>query len=81
MLMTLSCTLHFQGFPTAKPECLITQHAKDALKDFLKHGEFGRTEVGEKDEVIFITKSVPNHIFIILVKIKSSDRISFLIPC
>lgn len=46
-----------------KPESLITQHAKDALKDFLKHGEFGRTEIGEKDEVNSSHK-LSNHISI-----------------
>ncbi|XP_053608067.1 probable isoaspartyl peptidase/L-asparaginase CG7860 [Plodia interpunctella] len=39
-----------KGFQTVKPESLISEHAKQALSDFLKHGEFGKTEIGEKDE-------------------------------
>lgn len=42
---------NFQGFSTVSPESLISPHAKDALKNFLKHGEFGRTEIGIEDEV------------------------------
>ncbi|XP_030028791.1 probable isoaspartyl peptidase/L-asparaginase CG7860 [Manduca sexta] len=39
-----------KGFPTVPPESLISENAKQALKDFLKHGEFGRTEIGIMDE-------------------------------
>ncbi|XP_028178034.1 probable isoaspartyl peptidase/L-asparaginase GA20639 [Ostrinia furnacalis] len=39
-----------KGFETIPPESLISQNAKDALQKFLKHGEFGRTEIGIKDE-------------------------------
>ncbi|KAI8436069.1 hypothetical protein MSG28_004182 [Choristoneura fumiferana] len=39
-----------KGFETVPPESLITQQAKDALQNFLKHGEFGRTEIGLQDE-------------------------------
>ncbi|KAJ2945991.1 hypothetical protein O0L34_g4910 [Tuta absoluta] len=39
-----------KGFKTVPPESLISQHAKDALQKFLKHGEFGRTEIGTSDE-------------------------------
>ncbi|CAH2106271.1 unnamed protein product [Euphydryas editha] len=38
------------GFSTVPPESLISENAKNALNDFLKHGEFGRTEIGIKDE-------------------------------
>ncbi|KAL0893184.1 hypothetical protein ABMA27_014799 [Loxostege sticticalis] len=39
-----------KGFQTIPPESLISKNAKDALQNFLKHGEFGRTEIGVKDE-------------------------------
>ncbi|KAM3961105.1 putative isoaspartyl peptidase/L-asparaginase CG7860 isoform 2-T2 [Aphomia sociella] len=39
-----------KGFPMVDPLLLISPHAKEALEDFLKHGEFGRTEIGTKDE-------------------------------
>ncbi|XP_052759331.1 probable isoaspartyl peptidase/L-asparaginase CG7860 [Galleria mellonella] len=35
-----------KGFHTVDPKSLISPHAKKALEDFLKHGEFGRTEIG-----------------------------------
>ncbi|XP_045448522.1 probable isoaspartyl peptidase/L-asparaginase GA20639 [Melitaea cinxia] len=38
------------GFSTVPPESLISENAKNALNDFLKQGEFGRTEIGVKDE-------------------------------
>ncbi|XP_050346064.1 probable isoaspartyl peptidase/L-asparaginase GA20639 isoform X2 [Nymphalis io] len=38
------------GFPMVPPESLISENAKNALCEFLKHGEFGRTEIGLKDE-------------------------------
>ncbi|XP_046959528.1 probable isoaspartyl peptidase/L-asparaginase GA20639 [Vanessa cardui] len=38
------------GFPTVPPESLISENAKSALAEFLKHGEFGRTEIGLRDE-------------------------------
>lgn len=33
------------------PESLISDNARHALEEFLKHGEFGRTEIGMKNEV------------------------------
>ncbi|XP_049868917.1 probable isoaspartyl peptidase/L-asparaginase GA20639 [Pectinophora gossypiella] len=39
-----------KGFKTVPPESLISENAKNALDKFLKHGEFGRTEIGTKDE-------------------------------
>ncbi|CAH2037298.1 unnamed protein product, partial [Iphiclides podalirius] len=35
-----------KGFQPVPPESLISDNAKAALNDFLKHGEFGRTEIG-----------------------------------
>ncbi|XP_022128779.2 probable isoaspartyl peptidase/L-asparaginase GA20639 isoform X2 [Pieris rapae] len=39
-----------KGFQTVPPESLISENAKHALEEFLKHGEFGRTEIGLKNE-------------------------------
>ncbi|XP_049699461.2 probable isoaspartyl peptidase/L-asparaginase GA20639 isoform X1 [Helicoverpa armigera] len=39
-----------KGFKTIPSESLISEHAKKALQHFLEHGEFGRTEIGPKDE-------------------------------
>ncbi|XP_075973692.1 putative isoaspartyl peptidase/L-asparaginase CG7860 isoform X2 [Anticarsia gemmatalis] len=39
-----------EGFPPVPPESLISEHAKQALKNFLEHGDFGRTEIGSSDE-------------------------------
>ncbi|XP_035432310.2 probable isoaspartyl peptidase/L-asparaginase GA20639 isoform X1 [Spodoptera frugiperda] len=39
-----------KGFKPIPPESLISENAKRALDRFLKHGEFGRTEIGPKDE-------------------------------
>lgn len=33
------------------PESLISGIAREALRKFLKHKEFGRTEIGPEDEV------------------------------
>lgn len=46
----------FQGFETVPRDSLISPHAKNALEQFLKHGEFGRTEIGTSD--------VPTYLFI-----------------
>ncbi|CAK1596308.1 unnamed protein product [Parnassius mnemosyne] len=35
-----------KGFQTVPPESLISENAKAALNEFLKRGEFGRTEIG-----------------------------------
>ncbi|CAK1547273.1 unnamed protein product [Leptosia nina] len=39
-----------KGFATVPPDSLISDNAKHALEEFLKHREFGRTEIGVKDE-------------------------------
>ncbi|XP_069358533.1 probable isoaspartyl peptidase/L-asparaginase CG7860 isoform X2 [Maniola hyperantus] len=39
-----------KGFTTVPPESLISENAKKALEEFLQHGEFGRTEIGMKNE-------------------------------
>lgn len=39
-----------KGFELISPESLISESAKEALKDFLEHGDIGRTEIGVKDE-------------------------------
>lgn len=38
-----------QGFKTVPPESLISENAKKALENFLKHGDFGRTEIGPQE--------------------------------
>lgn len=47
--------LSSQGFQTIPPESLIIENAKEALKHFLEHGDFGRTKIGPKDEVRIIS--------------------------
>ena len=39
-----------KGFEPVPPESLISENAKQALDNFLKHGVFGRTEIGVQDE-------------------------------
>ncbi|XP_072931892.1 probable isoaspartyl peptidase/L-asparaginase GA20639 [Epargyreus clarus] len=39
-----------KGFPTVPHESLISANAKSALEEFLQSGEFGRTEIGTKNE-------------------------------
>ncbi|XP_039754474.1 probable isoaspartyl peptidase/L-asparaginase GA20639 isoform X2 [Pararge aegeria] len=39
-----------KGFTTVPPESLISENAKNALEEFLQHGELGRTEIGMKNE-------------------------------
>ncbi|CAB3229951.1 unnamed protein product [Arctia plantaginis] len=39
-----------KGFQPIPSESLITEHAKEALENFLKHGDHGRTEIGSPDE-------------------------------
>lgn len=39
-----------KGFKTIPPESLITENAKEALNNFLNHGDQGRTEIGSPDE-------------------------------
>ncbi|GBP18099.1 hypothetical protein EVAR_12878_1 [Eumeta japonica] len=40
-----------KGFQTVPPESLISPNAQIALEQFLKHREFGRTEIGKEDGV------------------------------
>ncbi|RVE44097.1 hypothetical protein evm_011263 [Chilo suppressalis] len=39
-----------KGFPTVPPDSLVSENARNALNSFLKHGEFGKTEIGAIDE-------------------------------
>ncbi|CAH0750771.1 unnamed protein product [Diatraea saccharalis] len=39
-----------KGFSTVSPESLVSHNARKALQNFLKHGEFGRTEIGAQDK-------------------------------
>lgn len=39
-----------KGFKPIPPESLISENAKKALENFLKRGDFGRTEIGPNDE-------------------------------
>ncbi|CAD0199419.1 unnamed protein product [Chrysodeixis includens] len=38
-----------KGFKTVPPESLISENAKKALENFLKHGDFNRTEIGPQE--------------------------------